>query len=690
MHPTDGTNQVCFHHLCSICQNLFNRDGAWATGGIQVHRKHHNINDLIESGKAGCHFCVKIVDDVKGSPWLLTELLDEYEQDPVHARCRVAIKVHSPDGYTPLAGKSVYDVTLHKEVRNKPVPRHDHWQFSFSIDDAAYPTSYQTSSQDSFEQLELWIRECTTGHDHCVVGRVSETVPDFLPTRLVDVGQTPYETPIHLCDGKSLPVETEYVTLSHCWGKKVSPELLKTNCSRFYNSIPQDQLSRTFADAIEVTRRLGRRYLWIDALCIIQDSKEDWNIEASTMGEVYSRSYLSIAATASTDGQGGLFRTRDPLSITPCRIVPAWEDFSREPLVYFDTSQYRTDMGEAPLNQRAWVVQERLLAPRVVHFTDRQLYWECAQLTASESLPRLGLNQGLKNWTISRANDKDRYRRFMHLFKTWNKILKAYTQCDLTISSDKLIAISGVAQKLKHLWGDESVHYHAGIWSFGMIQALLWQTSAEDQSTTRSKEYRAPSWSWASINGRIDPGIIIDNDSNSNTSQVCRAKILEVKLSHPISDFGAVSEGYLRIRGPLARMTCQLSLDESPEAYEYRITRVPKWYVITGEAVDEVGFFQQWNDWSWPLLAEIHADLIYLITLESRFFKSPVAHDKVMTGLLLRPTKSKGGQYERLGFFCITASKTYDLFEKAFASESIPDDLVLAGNRTAGYTIEIV
>ena len=276
----------------------------------------------------------------------------------------------------------------------------------------------------------------------------------------------------------------------------------------------------------------------------------------------------------------------------------------------------------------------------------------------------------------------------MHLFETWNKILEAYTQCDLTVSSDKLIAISGVAQKLKHLWGDESVHYHAGIWSFGMIQGLLWQTSAEDQSTMRSKEYCGPSWSWASINGRIYPSIIIDN--NSNTTQECRAEILEVKLSHPISDFGAVSEGYLRIRGPLARMTCQFSLDKSPEAYEHRFSRVPKWYVITGEVVDEVGFFQQWNDWSWPLVAEIHADPIYLITLESRFFTSPVAHDKLMTGLLLRPTKSKRGQYERLGCFTITASKTYDLLEKAFASESIPDDLVLAGYRTAGYTIEIV
>ena len=371
MYPTGRTNQVRFHYLCSICQNLFNKDGAWATGGIQVHRQHYNINDLIESAKAGCHFCVKIVDDVKGSPWLLTELLDEYKQDPVHARRQVAIQVHSQAGYTYIGGKNVYTIALHKEVRNITAPRHDQWQFSFSIDDAAYPTSDHTSSQDSLEQLELWIKECTTSHDHCVMGRASETVPDCLPTRLVDVGQTPYETSIRLCDGKSLRVETEYVTLSHCWGKKVSPKLLTTNCSRFYNSIPQDQLSRTFADAVEMTRRLGRRYLWIDALCIIQDSVEDWNIEASTMGEVYSRSYLNIAATASTDGQGGLFRTRDPLSITPCRIVPTWEDFSREPLVYFDTSQYRTDIEEAPMNQRAWVVQERLLAPRVVHFSDR-------------------------------------------------------------------------------------------------------------------------------------------------------------------------------------------------------------------------------------------------------------------------------------------------------------------------------
>lgn len=94
-----------------------------AIGGVEVHRKHHNINDLIKSAKAGCHFCVKIVDDVKGSPGMLTELLDEYDQDPIYARSQITIKVHSNRGYTYLGGRNVYAVTVHKEIREKPVPR---------------------------------------------------------------------------------------------------------------------------------------------------------------------------------------------------------------------------------------------------------------------------------------------------------------------------------------------------------------------------------------------------------------------------------------------------------------------------------------------------------------------------------------------------------------------------------------
>jgi hypothetical protein len=135
----------------------------------------------------------------------------------------------------------------------------------------------------------------------------------------------------------------------------------------------------------------------------------------------------------------------------PCRIVPAWKDFTREPLVYFDTSQYRIDIEEAPLNQRAWVVQERLLAPRVVHFTDRQLYWLCAQLTASESLPRLGPNQALKNGLFHGLTTKTDTADPCTCSRHGTKSSKRTRNVTLLSARINWFAISGVAQKLKHL-----------------------------------------------------------------------------------------------------------------------------------------------------------------------------------------------------------------------------------------------
>jgi Heterokaryon incompatibility protein (HET) len=110
-----------------------------------------------------------------------------------------------------------------------------------------------------------------------------------------------------------------YTTLSRCWGLKQSLVLKKSTSSRLQRGFPVEELPKTFREAVQLTQQLGVHYIWIDALCIFQDSGEDWRMEAATMSEVYSNSFLNIAASTAKDNDTGLFSAQHALSPMPFR-----------------------------------------------------------------------------------------------------------------------------------------------------------------------------------------------------------------------------------------------------------------------------------------------------------------------------------------------------------------------------------
>ena len=147
-------------------------------------------------------------------------------------------------------------------------------------------------------------------------------------------------------------------------------------------------LPKTFQDAITITRQLSLQYLWIDSLCIIQegDNFEDWARESSMMGSVYQNANCNIAATAASNGTLGCFQTRDPLLAQPCRVRfdKELKKFGLKKGIYDFVLRtlWEHGLSEAPLLKRAWVVQERVLARRVLHFARNQLFWECSELVS--------------------------------------------------------------------------------------------------------------------------------------------------------------------------------------------------------------------------------------------------------------------------------------------------------------------
>lgn len=113
-------------------------------------------------------------------------------------------------------------------------------------------------------------------------------------------------------------------TLSHCWGPSQPLKLLTSNIESMRQEIPIASLPRTFQHAVIVASHLGLEYLWIDSLCIIQDSTQDWLQELGLMEDVYTNSICNIAASHSSDGHGGLFRKRNPHLAKALILYPQW------------------------------------------------------------------------------------------------------------------------------------------------------------------------------------------------------------------------------------------------------------------------------------------------------------------------------------------------------------------------------
>jgi hypothetical protein len=166
--------------------------------------------------------------------------------------------------------------------------------------------------------LEGWANECVTGHEECRsprssggTGKEEETKPE-LPTRIIDVGIDADGPAVRLVETKGR--QEHYVALSHCWGPPTKRPLCTTKATFLQHlaGIPVSSLPKTFRDAVAITRLLHLRYLWIDSLCIIQDDRKDWSVEAPRIGTVYSKAYLVIAASGPSFKRGLLCASNCP------------------------------------------------------------------------------------------------------------------------------------------------------------------------------------------------------------------------------------------------------------------------------------------------------------------------------------------------------------------------------------------
>ena len=216
-----------------------------------------------------------------------------------------------------------------------------------------------------------------------------------MPTRLIDLRTKSDQNDLNL-DCSQDRQDKRYVALSHRWGdpeRHKSVCLLTDNLEQWQRHINLSKLPQMFQDAVKITRQLGIRYLWIDTLCILQDSQEDWKTECQKMEDVFSSANVTLSATCSSGVTEGFIK---PDSVQNCRRRIAYPlDFVMEnketTRLYLCPAidDFKRDVEEAELSTRGWVFQERALSRRIIHFTKTQLYWECGDGIKSETLNRL-------------------------------------------------------------------------------------------------------------------------------------------------------------------------------------------------------------------------------------------------------------------------------------------------------------
>ena len=422
--------------------------------------------------------------------------------------------------------------------------------------------------------------------------------------------------------------QTPYTTLSHRWGKFEYVRLTKNNSDSLHQSIAWDAIPQTFRDAIWLTRQLGVDYIWIDSLCIVQNDAEDWSRESVKMQTVYGNSYLNIAASSGTDSRSPLFN----LSPVP-QQYPAYPVPGSQP-IFIRQQPYRTheDFGSNyvpakhrwPLLDRGWVLQERLLSPRVVYFDTEELKWECMKTADCQCGAILSISNFKANYSGSV------FRNERPLPFAWMRIAEMYSRLSLTFSKDRIVALSGIAKQASQR--GRAGRYLAGVWEQDLAHQLCWEVYSNHK---KPAEYVAPSWSWLSIVGGIENPNRMDYSKHSDID----VEITEsaITTADGTDQMGPVVSGYLKFNGRCVEMYAEL-VDSGSQ-------KTPPTYALktTGESVYIYGPKVRMDH----IMSSEEAGKVNQVLV---VFWGYMCHGRC-NFLVLKPVPGQGRTYERFGIF---------------------------------------
>ncbi|KAH7145494.1 heterokaryon incompatibility protein-domain-containing protein, partial [Dactylonectria estremocensis] len=366
------------------------------------------------------------------------------------------------------------------------------------------PPNPLPASPAAAEKARSWIETCERDHPGC---RAKGPMP--LPTRVLEIfGTSAADATLRLCETHGQ--EGRYVALSYVWG---DPEhqytTVKSNLAAHKDDIDFDDLPYAVAEAVMCTLQLGLKYLWVDALCIIQDSPEDKIKEIAGMAQVYKNAWVTVSAAMSTGASVAFMDPRPELQsiASICfkmdMIVPkdvkgllSWIDGHRKNPEYSEKISYRDE----PINKRGWTLQESWLSRRMLIYGSGQVVWQCGEGNKADGGQAPSTFKSDRRPHFSRPLDTSSTRNLSY---TWRSLVQNFSKRQLGDPADKLNAMQGIVHELEEETGDK--HY-AGIWESDPITGLSWFQNAKNKDAEAmvfNAARTCPSWSWAKVDGPL-------------------------------------------------------------------------------------------------------------------------------------------------------------------------------------------
>ena len=508
--------------LCGSCRNLTCAIGQSLD---EILVREEPMNQLRVSSLEGCLFCRLLKDlfspteyDFFVTIMYWYRLLVAYD----YPGLLLIVEVKSPsmehNGIDSDFSNSKKELRLYPE-----------WHANYLMGNLEYATSRMHATKDpslnsnmgrpAINQIKAWLETCRRNHPECRKVNFPWNLGPGICLRFIFVGGG-QDDDVNVArlvekDNDALLKDFKYLTLSHRWTDyDAKKKLTIRNYDSYKDKIPFDTMPQTFQDARVIARQLAIPYIWIDSLCIIQKSGDDesetgdWEIQSSLMDRVYSNAELNLAAVEAPARAPGLHVSRDPSIVTPCVLEVMMPSPSKQLYFCFPRGDFARNVDHSDLYARGWTFQERLLSKRNVHFSD-QLYWECQSSYASELCPRRPpkeLELEFHDNFVQNAKEKLSHIAaddLMSLHVLWSSFVRVYSDTDLSVSSDRLVAIRGLANQFVRTYGLRDSDYLAGLWRPFLAEELIWGRQPDSYHDKGPKQPDlAPSWSWASVRGK--------------------------------------------------------------------------------------------------------------------------------------------------------------------------------------------
>ncbi|TDZ33451.1 hypothetical protein C8035_v011836 [Colletotrichum spinosum] len=474
---------------CSRCSLMFSEAGLAQlnAGGF----RHHSQTECVQAIKAGCPSCYLIavaLEEVQAG-WVGDEILTFWNRSSLEKSASLSAQfIDVLQGKTSSGTIAVYPYAKKDDPAATLIHRR--------------PLQRDVKSTRVMNAARSVYSKCRKDHPQCRYARDAT-----LPSRVLDVGTAASPTLNILVNDTER--RGEYLALSYCWGgggggggQKVLLRRETLGPMSGHNGLSERGLQRSVRDAVAVTRLLGFRYLWVDALCIVQDCDADKAEQIGRMATIYKNAAVTLAAGTAESAADGFLDAG-------ATYLPDVQVAVDAGTLYLRSGAHEPNHA---LDGRGWVLQEFLLSSRLLLFSEYELLWQCKTvdlrsvaggggedgldyLQPLESLPWTVFNEDNADAAFGREVAEKRY--------LWKTIVQQYTRRRLSRADDRLDAVRGITRELETLWGDFT---YFGLWHRWFVDLLAWKRSRSCGSDVlqRDRSSRAPTWSWASVDGPIE------------------------------------------------------------------------------------------------------------------------------------------------------------------------------------------